>query len=91
MVVICPRLATAFSILSIAMPLLGLASGPCSPITRLLVGIGIWVAADTQRKKMFVFSHVLSYWSVMKKDMKEEFLATNLFPCPECCHWFACS
>lgn len=51
MVVLCLRLATAFSILLIAVALLGLSSGPSSPITGLLVEIGI--AADTQRKKMF--------------------------------------
>lgn len=51
MVVFCLRLATAFSILLIAVALLGLASGLSSPVTGLLVGI--WVAADTQRKKMF--------------------------------------
>ena len=51
MVVPCRRLAAAFSVLLIAVALLGLASGPSNPITGLLVGN--WIAADTQRKKMF--------------------------------------
>lgn len=51
MVVLCLRLATAFSVVLRAVALLGLASGSSSPITWLL--IGIWIATDTQRKKMF--------------------------------------
>lgn len=50
MIVLCLRLATAFSIVLRAVALLGLASGPSSLITWLL--IGIWIAIDTQRKKM---------------------------------------
>lgn len=50
MIVLCLRSATAFSILLIAVALLGLASGPSSPITGLLVRI--LISADVQKKML---------------------------------------
>lgn len=58
MIVLCPRSASAFSTLLIAVALLGLASGASTPITGLLVGI--WITADIQRK-MFKVASFLMY------------------------------